>query len=139
MKSVYETLVDTARAKDSWSINLKKRDLKIGGKYYIKGGVNKTELPIINEYELGNDIFEKLDLLYDNYKTSYPDKKKKRKEWFKREQIEEEKKIEYLKNESQEVAQAKLEGLVMFSKLKIEDWFYQGKDKDFVILKNWIM
>lgn len=142
MKSIYGLLIETAQNKGSWSINLKKHNLKIGNRYYIKEGVIKSELPIINGDELeieGEDIYEILDALYENYKNSYPDRKKRRKEWFKREKIDEEDKIKYLKNESQELAQAKLEGLVMLTEeLKIENWFYQGKDKDFIILKNWI-
>lgn len=141
MKSVYGLLIETAKNRGSWSINLKKRNLKIGGKYYIKEGEAKTKLPIINgdELEIEGNIYEILEMLYENYKNSYPDKKERRKEWFKREKIDEEDKIKYLKNESQELAQAKLEGLVMLSKeIEIENWFYQGKDKDFIILKNWI-
>lgn len=142
MKSVYGLLIETAKNRGSWSINLKKHNLKIEGKYYIKEGETKTKLPIINGNELeieGENIYEILENLYENYKNSYPDKKKQRKEWFKREKIDEEDKIKYLANESQELAQAKLEGLVMLSKeIEIENWFYQGKDKDFIILKNWI-
>ena len=93
------------------------------------------------------DIIEEL---YKNYKYSTPSEKSERykqRNYFKALSPDEMTDEELVNGEDRNVAQAKLEGFILCASLagyltwdekKMGKWFYQGKDKDLVILREWI-
>ena len=148
--TIYEELIRRVEEGDPFYINFKNKSLKIGKKFVIVDGLYDDERILYTDYELDiNAILRKIEHLYQNYKYSLPSERSdsKRRKYFKALSINELTDNQLMMAERRDVAQAKLEGLILCSILSEQfkwnedmgKWFYQSKsDPDLVILRSWI-
>lgn len=152
----YEELINWVQHGHACRINLKEKSMWLTNNPCINKGNYHPDVRLIdllgieeckntNEYCL--NIIEEL---YHNYKYSTPSEqseKNKQKTYFKALSSNEMTDEELIIGESRELAKAKLEGFILCASLAgyltwdektMGKWFYQGKDKDLVILREWI-
>ena len=143
---IYEILLERASNGESFSIDFKKKNLKIGRKYYIKDGEWDNDLSLTEQTELLNNPLEQIEELFQTYKYSVPcEKTEYKKSYFKAKKYDELTDYQMIYNENRLLAQAKLEGYVLMLILSgafiwTEDmgkWYWQGKDRDLILLKEW--
>lgn len=150
LKTMYNEIIERIKQGARFSVDFKKKELKINGKAVsVEGSLG------IKKYDNLDEWLDDVEDLYDEYKYSKPTQRsmeKERKSRFKALSPGE------LLNEfghnalsnplSRDVAQAKLEIFILFSmvngsfnpdELFAKDWYYQGADKSFIMLKNWFI
>lgn len=157
MESAYLKLMNSAKEGKSFHINFQKKDLNINNKKYIENGnyVAKEELDLISkddlksvfpDLDLEKDAWEIVEELYKKYKYSLPEKNNYI-SYFRALKSKELPLDCLVKGESRHYCQAMLEGFILLASLKgwlkIEkewenQWYYLGKNKDFIIFKEWI-
>ena len=151
----YDDLVEWVSRGYGFNINLKQKSMVVYNQS-INMGMYSNDARLIEIPDIENsenptqtclDIIEKL---YFDYKYSTPSKyseKNKQKYYFKALSPDEMTDEQLFKGENRELCRAKLEGFVLLSSLagylvwdeqKMGKWFYQGKDKDLIILREWI-
>lgn len=138
--SIYETLLERVESGKSFRIDLKKKSLWIGKKNYIKEGEVLVDEDLINE----EGSWERVSELYEQFKHSVPHEGDKE-GYFVGLTVDELTDGELAFNVSRRYAQAALEGYVLLAGLKgvlqwkkNEHWFWQGDDKELIVLKEWI-
>lgn len=131
-----EQVIDLINKGHTFKLDFKQRSIKIGNKSFDL----LIDKPKISQVE----YIEKLNELYHSYKYSRPtERSDKRKRYIKFKAINaNDLSIEDLvSGEDREVARYKLETYVVkgyySGLLQFDGWFYQGKDKDFIIIKSW--
>lgn len=146
---IYNELIRRVSDGERFSINLEKRNLKIGKNWLIKNG-ETAEGDIICSFRPVAPILEHVENLYKEYKYSCPSERSEKhgKCYFKALPVEEMTDEQMVCGENREVARAKLEGFILCMILKGEfewdevlmgRWFWQSKtDKDLVVLRSWI-
>ena len=153
--SIYLELIERVDNGETFSIDFKKRTMKVGKDYLIKDGeydVSKGLFPKLHEqpYSLYVTLHE-INELYKGYKYSLPSERNdsKRRKYFKALSIDELTDEQLMCADKRETKQAALEGFILCSIIaghlvwdeEIMDgkWFYQSKnDPDLVILRSWI-
>lgn len=156
--SIYKYLIESVRQNKSFRIDLIKKNLKIGHKQIMKGGIvhdDFKEMYVIcaNDLEdfleyapvLNESCWNVAEHLYEKYKHSTIKQTIiGNNSYFKANKMENLSDYDLAYGLDRNVAQAILEGYILLAGLsgwlKIDEdhWFYQGKDKDFVVLKEWI-
>lgn len=148
--TIYDELVQKVSDGDTFYINFKNRSMKIGKKFIITDGVYNDERKLI-EYDYSNteEILNKIESLYADYKYSLPSERSdsKRRKYFKALSMEELTDKQLIVAQRREVAQAKLEGFILCTVLngqfkwsnEMGKWFWECKnDSDLVLLRRWI-
>lgn len=150
MKPIYEEMLERVANGERFHIDFEKRNMRVGRQYLIKNGEYDKErkLELAPYYSSMNIILYILGTLYRDYKYSTPSERSenKRRKYFKALSVDELTDEQLVNGMPREYAQAALEGYML---VKIVDgsfkwdtsygnWFYQGEDKDFIILKKWI-
>ena len=152
--TIYEELIKRVSDGETFHIDFEKRTMKIGKQTIIKNGQYDESRQLLSNVQLGfpniECVFRSLDEPYYYYKYSLPSKRSdnNRKRYFKALPIEKLSDKQLMVAEKREVAQAKLEGLILCMILmeqftwdpdKFGKWFYQSpNDPDFIILRSWI-
>lgn len=143
-----------------WKVDFKNKTLICGGTQYIENSIYNVcnELIIIDGIKPGmtrkernNVCFEIIENLYHKYKYSRPTEKSERhrqREYFRALKPDEMTDEQLVTGEDRNYARAALEAFILCASLAgyltwDEEqmgnyWFYQGKDKDLIILKKWI-
>lgn len=145
---MYNEIIKRIEQGARFNVDFKKKELKINGKTISTEGSLG-----IKKYSNLDEWLDVVEDLYDEYKYSKPTQrsmKRERKSKFKAlspDELLSEFGHNALSNPvSRDIAQAKLEIFILFSmingsfnpdELFARDWYYQGTDKSFIMLKNW--
>ena len=156
--SIYTELLDAVDNGKKFKVDLVNKSLWINKTQIIKEG------EIVNEKDKGKDLIKEWDLtlhfgsmpldehpfgviefLYNKYKHSASREHSNKKSYFKALPVDELTDKDLAYGYDRDFAQAMLEGYILLSSIigwiKFENdnhWFYQGKDKELIILKEWI-
>lgn len=140
--SIYSDLLERVERGAKYKIDLVQKTLKIDGKEIMLEGnlIDETDV------NLSFDPWEILEMLYTQYKRSVPSERHNgNRSYFKALSVEELTDNEIAFNASRNYCQAQLEGYVLLGSLKgwltwqnEKHWFWQGNDKQLVVLKEWI-
>lgn len=143
---------------NNFKVDLKKKSLRCEKSYFIKNGEYdpNDKLIILDSHfktqkEATLYCLEAIENLYHNYKYSNPSKETENfrdRSYFKA-LLEEELSIEQrVLGDHRNVAKARLEAFILCTSLAgylVWDdeimgghWYYQGKDKDLIIMREWI-
>lgn len=157
MLTYYDNLVNWVKYGHAYCINLRTKSMQLAqNEKCINNGDWYPDTDLIHINEIYNcedknkfclDIIEEL---YHNYKYSVPSERSERikqKDYFKALSPDEMTDKELATGMDRNIAKAKLEGFILCASLAgyltwdektMGKWFYQGKDKDLVILREWI-
>ena len=138
---IYEKLLEVAEDGGSYKIDLKRKNLRIGHKQYIKDGEVLVDEDLINE----DGSWERVSELYQQFKHSRPRQGEKDGK-FKALTMDELTTAELAFNMPRHLARAMLEGYILLCGMKgvlqwenDEYWFWQDQnDLDCIVLKTWI-
>lgn len=146
--TIYEELVQKVSDGENFCINFEKRNMKVGKQLLIKSGEWSAERVLIDVPT--HSVMQIIEDLYQAYKYSLPSERSdgKYKKYFKALHANELTDVQMMVGERREIAQAKLEGLILCMILNgslqwdeptMGKWFWQSKnDPDFVILRSWV-
>ena len=156
--SIYKDLLDAVYDGKKFKVDLVNKSLWINKRQIIKKGViideqNKSEDLIcsddLSEYwsqSLNGNTWKWIEFLYDTYKHSVPRENSNKTSYFKALSVNELNDGELAYNAERDYMQAILEGYILLGVLQGwitweygNHWFWQGKDKDLVVLKDWIL
>lgn len=159
-RSIYTDFLDRVQHGIEWKVDLKRKMLISGDVIYINNGKYNPEERLIGINQIIPDIsiethnqkcLQVIENLYHEYKYSYPsEKSEKRRDYtyFKALKADEMTDAQLIKGTDRNYARAALEGFILCTSLAgyltwddkqmKNHWFYQGKDKDLIILKKWI-
>ena len=139
--SIYTDLLERVDNGAKFKINLVEKTLKIDGREIILDG------NLIDDAECNKcDAWKIVESLYAKYKRSVPSSHQNgNKPYFKAVPTEELTNDEIAFNLNRNYCQAALEGYVLLAGLNgwlkfknDKHWFWQGTDKELVILKEWV-
>lgn len=150
--TLYDILIELAANNyDKIHIDLVKKNLKVGKKIIIENG-NATQ----HKIKVGDDEYEwehiltleqcrSLDELYADYKCSVPSERDNGKHYFKALSANELSDAQLVYNMPRLEARVRLEAYILLAWMsgyvhwgRPEQFYWQGKDKDFVILKKYL-
>ena len=100
-------------------------------------------------FDNGEDKLQKIEELYHQYKLSYPDEtstRNSRKNYFLALDSEDMTMAELVKGENRELSRVELELYILLHSLNksfvweddFGSYFYQGADKDLIIMREWV-
>ena len=150
---MYSELFKKIESGIRWSINLEKRNLKVGNKKYISNGVLSDGIVIPNTGMSLNDILCQIKALYQSYKTSMPSTRSEKhtRPYFKALSMNDTDTngiFDFVIGANRELARFKLEGFILqtiiteefkWDECEMGKWFWRDQDdKDLVILREWI-
>jgi len=147
--TLYDVLIDLAQKKyGKIHIDLVNKTIKVGKQVILENGELKQ-----HKIKVGDDIYEFDDLidvkheledLYKQYKYSVPSERDK-KSYFKALSANELSDAQLVIGMNRLEARVRLEAYIILSSIKAIEtwpnanhWYWQGKDKDFVILKQYM-
>lgn len=141
--SVYSELLDRVEKGAKFKIDLVAKTLKIDGQEIVLEG---NLIDIYKDSFVHENPWKTLEMLYEQYKRSVPSAHHNgNKPYFKAVPVEELTDDEIAFNGTRNWCQAALEGYVLLAGLSglltwqnYKHWFWQGTDKDLVVLKEWI-
>ena len=153
--SIYEELLRRADKGKRVTIDLEKKNLWLGRQQIIAEGDVLDESELIDKDDLKNVFGEEIDLsadcwnvvsyLFNEYKHSRPSEGRKYSRYFKALESKELSDEELAFNCDRRFAQAMIEGYVLCASLqgwlKWENdshWFWQGKDRECIVVKQWV-
>lgn len=152
--SIYTDLLEAVSNGKKFKVDLINKSLWIDRKEIIREGVRTDEnKEFIEKWDLALDYgnkptdenpWEMVEFLYKEYKYSVPGKSPV-KSYFKANSVDELTDSDLAYNISRDYAQAQIEGYILLASLAGiltwefgDHWFWQGNDKDLVILKNFV-
>ena len=158
MSSIYTELLDAVDNGKKFKIDLVNKSLWINRKQIIKEGEivhdEDKSKDLINEWDLalhfaGSLLNENpwswIEFLYNEYKHSAPSKHSNNRSYFKALPVEELSDADLAYGYSREFAQCMLEGYILLGSIvgwiqwdNNNHWFWQGEDKELIILREWI-
>lgn len=141
-----------------FKVDLKKKSIRNGGSYFVKNGEydsNENLIILDKQFKTQKEAtlycLEVIENLYRNYKYSNPSKETESfrdKSYFKALTEEELTMEQRVTGDPRDIAKARLEAFILCASLAgylVWDdeimgghWYYQGKDKDLVIMREWI-
>ena len=160
--SIYGNFLSDLKISETkrWKADLKNKTLICEGKKYIESSMYdiRHDLIVIDGIDFNtsrkkcNEIcFEIIENLYHKYKYSIPSErseKYRQREYFRALKPDEMTDEQLVIGEDRNYARAALEAFILCASLAGyltwdeeqmgSHWFYQGKDKDLIILKKWI-
>ena len=149
--SIYSEALEKVENGEPFRIDFEKRTMKIGKELVVNNGEYDATKPVYEAF-----FFSQQDLLriikekYKQYKYSLPSERSdnKRRKYFKALPVEELTDEELILGTPREVAQFKLEALILLAILNGDfvwdeelhgKWFYQdSSESDLVILRSWV-
>lgn len=150
MKTIYSEAIAAVEDGARFKVDFEHRNLKINGKYVIKNGEYNGELGI-DPFENMTTILSEIERLYEEYKYSIPSERSQSKgrvyfRALKESEIDDE---DMMYGEHRDVAQVRLELYILcciindtfqWNELPAYCSYYwqSKKDKDLVILRNWV-
>lgn len=145
MENIWKETIEAVQKGCKWNINLQKRNLYVNKKAIIKGGEYKGNLGIEPGF-----VLENIEKFYERYKHSVPSERSdnKRRTYFRALKEKDLSDADMCYGEEREVAQCKLELYILICIIMdrfpwtddMGKWFWQSqKDKDLVILKDWVV
>ena len=146
--TIYEELLSRVEQGEKFNINFEQRNMKVGKDWLIKKGECETGRILYGRNPVA--IKEEIEQLYKDFKYSCPSERSdsKRKGYFKALSVDELTDEQMVYGMNRELAQCKLEGFILCAILMghlkwefitEEKWFWVSqRDKDLVILKQWI-
>lgn len=152
--NIFKTVLNQIAEGAKWNINLMTRSLRVYGIFIIKNGEYEGELGNeALEFASKEYIISELNSLYAKYKNSIPSERtnSRRKTYFKALKEHELYDDDMLYGEPREISQFVLEFTLLtlvisgvfdkhWDEWNMGNWFWQSEeDKDFVILKNWVV
>lgn len=154
MESLYKNFLSEVIKGKNFKLDLKNKTIKVNRNVLVDKGAFKEGCVLINENDLSdfgvnvlsNAPYDLIEALFKEFKHSVPSKSNDGcTSYFKALKADELTDEELVINMPRSFAQAILEGYIFFASLQgwvkwnSEDhWFWQGKDKDLIILKEWI-
>lgn len=150
---MYSELFEKIESGIRWSINLEKRNLRVGNKKYISNGVLADGIVMPNTGMSLNDILCQIKILYQSYKTSMPSTRSEKhtRPYFKALSMNDTDTngiFDFVIGANRELARFKLEGFILqtiitgefkWDEHEMGKWFWRNQDdKDLVILREWI-
>ena len=151
--TIYYELIRRVESGESFSIDFKNRNMKVGKQFLIKNGkFDESKHLMVMDKDLNglNDILDHIEDIYQFYKFSIPSERndRKQKKYFKALSVNELTDEQLMVAGRREVEQARLEGFILctivngkfkWDEDKLGSWFWQSKnDPDLIILRNWI-
>lgn len=146
--TIYSTAQEAVFNGKKFSIDLKKRSLKVDGKFLIKDGEYEGELYDEDDSIAMDDIYPMLDESFYHYQHSVPSERSESKGRLYFRALKEKDLLDedMLYGMPREIAQFELEMRVLIcildNKLVWDNnkWFWQSERyKDFIILKEWVV
>lgn len=148
--TLYDILIQLSQERrEKIHVNLCNKSLKVGRKVIINNG-EVQQYEIISggdKYEFDCLIKDKLDLdeLYAQYKISVPSENDNGRHYFKALNVNELTDAQLVLGMPRFEARVRLEAYVLLASMignlkwhNPDHWYWMGKDKDFVILRNYI-
>ena len=151
---IYSELLLEVENGAKFKIDLEKRTMKVGNKFLIKKGDYDLNKPLVHpvvrlRFDTLPKVLKHIEDLYKQLKTSAPSERSesKRRTYFKALSADELMDGQLAYNTPREYAQAALEGFILCMILEdilvwneelMGKWFYQGDDKDLILLRTWI-
>lgn len=150
--TIFTSFIRDVREGCKFEIDFKKRSMKTSKGAYILDGEWNQSYKLYELYEIEGikiPIEDLIEYAYEQYKYSVPSKEseKHKSKYFKAKPESELTDVDMITGENRSLAQAALEGFILCAILsgdfkwdeeKYGKWFYQGKDKDFIILREWV-
>lgn len=147
MNTIYDELLTRVGNGERFSINLAKRNLKIGKDYLIKEGMCEAGRILYGRNPIA--VKEQIEQLYHNFKYSCPSERSDTSRgYFKALTVDELTDAEMVCGGNREYCRAALEGYILcavlmnhlkWSDLTDRTYYWQSEnDKDLIILKQWI-
>lgn len=134
---LYEEFCKRVENGQNYSIDFQRKECKLNGKV----------IRLENQTKNMTEILHDLDILYTNFKYSYPSERSKyRKKYFVAVPLEELTDEQLCTGEERILAKAKLEGYLLAMILNgsfvwqenMGKWFYKSQNSDLTLLKEWI-
>ena len=129
-------------------IDLESKTLIVGNVKWFDSGKKTAFCPDEEIMNIDKPVMDLLEEMYHEYKYSYPNEAetKRKRNYFKALTAEEMADEELVNGIDRRLARILLEGFILLAvisdrlKWKGEwgSWYYQGKDKDLIILRKWI-
>lgn len=157
MLTYYDNLVDWVKCGHAYCINLRTKTMQLtSNEKCIDNGSWYPDTDLIHIDRIETCEYKNLrclniiEDLYRDYKYSVPSEnseRTKRRDYFKALSPDEMTDKELATGMDRNIAKAKLEGFILCASLAgyltwdeklMGKWFYQGKDKDLVILREWM-
>ena len=151
--SIYKELLDAADNGMKFKVDLINKSLWINKKQLIREGeiiygsyyfIEPNDLALQFAVTADNEPWNIVEMLYKEFKHSVPGKHVE-KSYFKALSTDELTDHELATNYDRHFANAMLTGYILLASLQgwltwqnTEHWFWQGNDKDLVVLRNWI-
>ena len=153
--SVYAELLEAVSNGQKFKVDLINKSLWINRKQYIKEGeivygsdcfIKEEDLDKHWKHKpLSENPWEWIEFLYDRYKYSVPRENSNKQSYFKALSVDELTDSDLAYNEDRDLCDAILTGYILLSSLQGwlkweygNNWFWQGFDKDLVVLKCWL-
>jgi hypothetical protein len=141
-------LVYEAQLGKNIKINLESKDLGVDNIKWFSSGKKTKFCPDGKAMNNLEPVMEYLEKLYKIYKYSYPSEteSKRKRSYFKALTAEEMTDEELINGNDRYLARIMLEGFIFLAVVSGElkwkgewgSWYYQGKDKDLIVLRKWI-
>jgi hypothetical protein len=145
MENIFQETLAAVREGVRFRINFSERSLQVGRKYIIKNGEFEGELGY--ESLSREDFLDEVERLYYIYKNSIPSERSQGKHRLYFSALPEYKLHDdsMLFGEQREIAQVELELTVLcqiilgfqWDEGSMGTWFWQGQDKDLIMLRQW--
>lgn len=156
--SIYTKFIEYARTSHNFKVDFKNKSLKCGNSYLIKNGrydLNDDLIFLSSQFKTQREAIEHclntIEILYNAYKYSNPSKETESfrdRSYFKALPEEELTIAQRVTGDPRDIAKARLEAFILCTSLAgylVWDdeimgghWFYQGNDKDLIIMREWI-
>ena len=145
MENIFQETLTAVREGARFRINFSEKSLQVGRKYVIKNGEFEGDLGY--ESLSREDFLDEVERLYFIYKNSIPSERSQGKQRLYFNALPEYKLDDdsMLYGERRELAQAELELTVLcqiilgfqWDVTSMGSWFWQGPDKDLIMLRQW--
>lgn len=143
MASICKQLLSEVKNGGYFHIDFKTNSMKVNGKFLVENSKYDGDYGFTPHKAL-----EHIEELYHNYKYSYPSERGQHyKSYFVALPMEKMSDSAMVLGEDREIARAKLESYILGLKLSGFEWekqnelkgkwFWQGNDKDLIVLKEW--
>lgn len=146
--SIYNEVLDAVRNGKKFRVNLKEKSLKVDGKFIIERGEYDNEKELIHIGDCTLSAITMLEDLYEQYRTSVPSSTVLGSQsYFKALEVDELTDYDLVNNIGRNEAQASLELYILCNREQLfkemfegnSKWFWQGKDKSLIVLREWLV
>ena len=147
--TIFASFIRDVREGYKFEVDFKKRLMKTSKGTYILDEEWNQLYKLYDDPKTNTETIYMMEYRYKQYKYSVPSKEseKHKSKYFKAKHESELTDVDMITGKNRSLAQAALEGFILCAILsgdfkwdeeKYGKWFYQGKDKDFIILREWV-